>query len=52
MDNLPLGLMEMCIVLAFALGWGILELVSLRLDKKRAAERRSTDGENKKSDPS
>jgi len=38
MENGLLGLMEMFIVLAFVLGWGILELVSLRLDRKRAAE--------------
>lgn len=27
--------MEMFIILAFALGWGVLELVGLRLDRKR-----------------
>jgi len=30
-----LGLMEMFIVLAFAAGWGVLELVGMRLDKRR-----------------
>jgi hypothetical protein len=36
--NFPwLGLTEMFVVLLFALGWGILELVGLRLDRKRKA---------------
>jgi hypothetical protein len=30
-----MGLMEMFVVLAFALGWGILELYTLKLDRKR-----------------
>jgi hypothetical protein len=30
-----LGFIEMFVVLAFALGWGVLELVALRLDKQR-----------------
>jgi hypothetical protein len=30
-----LALMEMFVVLAFALGWGLLELYTLRLDKRR-----------------
>jgi hypothetical protein len=30
-----LGLIEMGVVLVFAVGWGILELVGLRLDRKR-----------------
>jgi hypothetical protein len=29
------GLIELLVVGAFAIGWGILELVGLRLDKKR-----------------
>jgi hypothetical protein len=33
-----LGFMEMFIVLAFALGWGILELVTLRIDKQKAKD--------------
>jgi len=32
-----LGLIELLIVLLFALGWGILELVGLRLDRERAS---------------
>jgi hypothetical protein len=32
------GLIEMFVVLSFALGWGLLELYTLRLDKRRAAE--------------
>lgn len=36
-----LGLIEMLVVLLFGVGWGILELVGLRLDRKKreAAER-------------
>jgi hypothetical protein len=34
-----MGLMEMFVVLAFMLGWGVLELYTLRLDKKRRAQR-------------
>jgi hypothetical protein len=45
MENSLLGFMEMFIVLAFALGWGVLELVALRLDKKRAAEQRRSSAE-------
>lgn len=36
-----LGLIEMGVVLLFGLGWGILELVGLRLDRKRKAQRDS-----------
>jgi hypothetical protein len=43
MENSLLGFMEMFVVFAFALGWGILELVSLRLDRKRAAEQRQSE---------
>ena len=41
MENSFLAFMEMFIILAFALGWGVLELVTLRLDRKRQAERRA-----------
>jgi hypothetical protein len=30
-----LGLIELFVVFAFVIGWGILELVGLRLDRKR-----------------
>jgi len=33
-----LGLIEMGVVLLFGLGWAVLELVSLRLDRKRKDE--------------
>jgi hypothetical protein len=33
-----LGLIEMFVVLMFALAWGGLELYTLRLDKRRAEE--------------
>jgi hypothetical protein len=42
-----LGFIEMFVVLAFALGWGVLELVTLRMDKQRTArgaENKSGDG--------
>jgi hypothetical protein len=45
MENGFLAFMEMFIILAFALGWGVLELVTLRLDRKRKAERERSDGE-------
>lgn len=31
-----MGLIELFVVLGFALAWGVVELVGLRLDKKRA----------------
>jgi hypothetical protein len=34
-----IGLLELFIVLAFAAGWGVLELVGRRLDRHREAER-------------
>jgi hypothetical protein len=34
MDS-PWGFIEMGVILLFAIGWGILELVALRLDRKR-----------------
>jgi hypothetical protein len=40
MDGSPwLGFIEMGVVLIFGVGWGILELVGLRLDRKRKEER-------------
>jgi len=33
-----LGLIEMFVVLMFALAWGCLELYTLRLDRRRAEE--------------
>jgi hypothetical protein len=33
-----LGLIELFVVLMFVVGWGILELVTLRMDRRRAAE--------------
>ena len=35
MDSPWLGFIEMGVVLMFGLGWGVLELVGLRLDRKR-----------------
>jgi hypothetical protein len=31
-----LGLIELFVVLLFAVGWGVIELVALRLDRERA----------------
>jgi hypothetical protein len=44
-----LGLLELLIVFGFALGWGVLELVALRLDKKRETRESTppTDDETK-----
>jgi hypothetical protein len=40
MDRSPwLGFIEMGVVLMFGVAWGILELVGLRLDRKRKQER-------------
>jgi len=35
----PVAFLELFIVLGFGLAWGVLELMGLRLDKKRAAEK-------------
>ncbi len=43
-----LGLIELFVTLLFALGWGIVELVASRLDKKPKAE---SDGEDAGSPP-
>jgi len=37
------GLIEFFVVIAFAIGWGILELVGLRMDRKRDAEKANLD---------
>jgi hypothetical protein len=50
MENGFLAFMEMFIILAFALGWGVLELVTLRLDRKRQAERKRSDREAEPAD--
>ena len=48
MNSPWLGLLELFIVLGFVVGWGVLELVGLRLDKRRrereAAQRADNDG--------
>jgi hypothetical protein len=51
MENGFLAFMEMFIILAFALGWGVLELVTLRLDRKRKAEQERSDREADTPDP-
>jgi hypothetical protein len=33
-----LGLMELAMVLAFVVGWGVVELVGLRMDRRRREE--------------
>jgi hypothetical protein len=44
MDGSPwLGLIEFGVVLMFGLAWGIMELVGLRLDRKRKDERERAD---------
>lgn len=40
MDSSALALMEFFIVVAFVLGWAVLELVGLRLDKAREREKK------------
>jgi uncharacterized membrane protein len=39
MDTSILALMEFFIVIAFVLGWAVLEIVGLRLDKAREREK-------------
>lgn len=39
MEFNPLAFLELFVVLGFALAWGVLELVCLRLDKKKDAEK-------------
>lgn len=39
MESSALALMELFIVLAFVLGWAVLEIVGLRLDKAREREK-------------
>jgi hypothetical protein len=40
MESSYLALIELFIVAAFVVGWGVLEIVGLRLDKKREREKR------------
>jgi hypothetical protein len=48
MEGSPwLGFIEMGVVLMFGIGWGILELVGLRLDRKRKERER----DQKSADP-
>jgi hypothetical protein len=49
MDSTWLGLIELFVVLLFALGWGILELFTLRLDKRGKSQ---GDGAPKGDEPS
>ena len=42
-----LGLVELLVVLMFAAGWGILELYTLRLDKRRTAQSERAAAEQK-----
>jgi len=47
--NFPhgLGLIEMGVIFLFGLGWAVLELVGLRLDRKRKREsERTRDSQN------
>jgi len=47
MDRSLIGFLELFIVLAFVIGWGVLELVALRMDKRRReqAERSEHEGD-------
>jgi hypothetical protein len=40
--NSALGLIELFVVLMFATGWGVLELVVLRMDRRRKANERGS----------
>jgi hypothetical protein len=39
-----LGLIELFVVLSFAAGWGILELVALRMDRRRKLSEPTSEG--------
>lgn len=41
MDSSWLGLLELFVVLAFALAWGVLELLGRRLDQRRSEDLRT-----------
>jgi hypothetical protein len=43
MDSPWLGLIELFVVLLFAMGWGMLELVALRLDRRRKQDEARND---------
>jgi hypothetical protein len=45
MEFTPLAFMELFVVLAFAIGWAILEVVTRRLDKRRAREDAEKEGD-------
>jgi hypothetical protein len=45
-----LGLIELFVVLSFAAGWGILELVALRMDRRRRLRERASEGNPRHSD--
>ncbi len=38
------GLIELFVVLLFVVGWGVLELVALRIDRRKAASEKSVTG--------
>jgi len=39
-----LGLIELFVVLSFAVGWGILELVALRMDRHKKMREHASEG--------
>jgi len=43
MNGKWMAFMEMFVVFGFALGWAVLELVALRLDKRKAKENKADD---------
>ena len=53
MESSWIGLIELGVVVAFALGWGVLELLGLRMDKRRreAAAREGAAAATDSSDP-
>jgi len=43
-DDAPwLGLLELVVVLTFAIGWGVVELVQLRRDRRRTEDAKRRD---------
>ncbi len=41
-----MGSIELCLVLLFVLGWGVLELVTARMDKRKQEEAAASVGDS------
>jgi hypothetical protein len=43
-----MGSIELCLVLLFVLGWGVLELVTARMDKRKQDEAAAVGGDSRR----